>query len=107
MPNLYSKVKNEEWRYRDQLRRFEYDEPYDAVEIQGAFVGLLNAMLDRHLESNNSVFVMAPFEPGVGEHLVQVLLHYLLSRFCLHKNCLLRAVVHCNKDMGIDRRAAA
>ena len=31
-------------RYLTQLRKFDYDEPYDTNEIQGAFIGLLNAL---------------------------------------------------------------
>lgn len=50
-PEFMAKVKGESQKLRDQLYKFERDIPYNPMEIEAAYVGLINAMVDRGMES--------------------------------------------------------
>ena len=53
-----------EVRYLTQLKKFDYDEPYDTAEIQAAFIGFLNALVDKHTAAGKPVYSMVPVEDG-------------------------------------------
>ena len=44
-------------RYITQLKKWENDDPYDGAEIQAAFTGLINAMVDVQLAAGEPVCV--------------------------------------------------
>jgi hypothetical protein len=68
LPALMKAVRKEEVRYLTQLRKFDYDEPYDTNEIQGAFIGLLNALVDAQAAAGKPIYAMRPVEDGVGSN---------------------------------------
>lgn len=67
-PDLAAQCQAELDAYREQLRLFEYGEPYDAAVIQERYVALLNAFLrERH-----PAHVGLDMEEGVGSEYVGV-----------------------------------
>lgn len=60
-PEFMKPVGAEARRLREQLRKFEHDEPYNPNEIEAAYVGMINALVDRGMESR-PVFATSDFD---------------------------------------------
>jgi tetratricopeptide (TPR) repeat protein len=67
-PGLAARCQNELDAYREQLRLFEYGEPYDAAVIQERYLALLNALL----REGQPAHVGLDMEEGVGSGYVGV-----------------------------------
>jgi hypothetical protein len=70
-PDFTSPLQAELAEFRKQLYKFDHDLPYDPKEIDQAYFGLLNAMVDRHVEERPA-YVTAEVSPRVGERLFRV-----------------------------------
>lgn len=60
-PEFMKPVSQEIERFRAELYKFEHDLPYDAQRIEMAYVGLIDAMIDRAMEVR-PVFVTPDFD---------------------------------------------
>jgi hypothetical protein len=70
-PAFMSPLQTELAEFRKQLYKFDHDQPYDPKEIDQAYFGLLNAMVDRHIEERPA-YVTSEVSPRVGERLFRV-----------------------------------
>jgi hypothetical protein len=57
--------------FRAQVFKFDHDLPYDPADIDTAYFGLLNAMIERH-EATRPAYVTAEVSGRVGEHSFRV-----------------------------------
>lgn len=64
-PAFMKTVEREVQAFRVELDKFEHDLPYDPRRIEAAYVGLINAMIDRSMESR-PVLVTPDFDEQTG-----------------------------------------
>ena len=64
-PEFMKTVEREVQVFRTELDKFEHDLPYDPRRIESAYVGLINAMIDRSMELR-PVFVTPDFDEQTG-----------------------------------------
>lgn len=64
-PEFMRRVAPQVERFRAEVRPFERGESYDAGVIQGAYLGMINAMIDSSIAAR-PVFVTSEVEPGIG-----------------------------------------
>ncbi len=56
--------------FRLQVDKFDHDRPYDPAQIDGAYHGLLNAMIDRHIDQRPA-YATSEVSARIGEHYVR------------------------------------
>lgn len=64
-PEFMAPVRKETEVFRKQLYKFEHDLPYNGAEIDMAYYGLINAMIDRHIAARPA-YVTLDLPPQVG-----------------------------------------
>jgi hypothetical protein len=64
-PALMHSIAPQVERFRTQVLKFERDEPYDPAEIQGAYVGMIDALIDS-AAAHRPVFVTGEVPPEMG-----------------------------------------
>lgn len=65
-PEFMALVKNEVDAFRKQVYKFEHQLPYVSSEIQGAYIGMISAMIDKSMP-NRPVLITAEIPPEYPE----------------------------------------
>ncbi len=76
-PEFMASVAMEVEAFRTEVYKFEHDLPYDPMTIEGAYVGMMDAMIDRQIE-RRPVFVGAEVRPDLGTRFRRVPYHLTL-----------------------------
>jgi MFS family permease len=76
-PEFMKIVEPEVNSFLKQAYLFEHDLPYDAATIQGAYIGMINAMIDRSI-ATRPVFVTGEVDPEMGKRYTRTPNHLAL-----------------------------
>lgn len=70
-PELMRSIEPQVERFRVQVLKFEHDEPYDPAEIQAAYVGMIDALIDS-AAARRPVFVTGEVPAEMGGRYIRV-----------------------------------
>lgn len=64
-PELMGPVKAEAEHFKREVIKFDRDEPYDANVLQAAYIGLMNAIIEKHI-ARRPIFVGGEVDAAIG-----------------------------------------
>lgn len=76
-PEFMKIVEPEVEKFLAQAYLFEHDLPYDPATIQGAYIGMINAIIDKNI-ATRPVFVTGEVDPAMGERYTRTPNHLAL-----------------------------